>query len=82
MTKLKLGTIIPEKPVRLTVELPAELHRDLTTYAELLIGQTGEEAVTPAKLIPPMIEQFMAGDKGFMRARHNIARSNKNSTLS
>ena len=29
MAKLKLGTIADDKPVKLTVELPADVHRDL-----------------------------------------------------
>ena len=29
MAKLKLGPLVDEKPVRLTVELPAQVHRDL-----------------------------------------------------
>ena len=29
MAKLKLGTIADDKPVKLTVELPAAIHRDL-----------------------------------------------------
>jgi hypothetical protein len=29
MTKLKLGTIEDDKPVKLTVELPAAVHRSL-----------------------------------------------------
>ena len=36
MTKLKLGPIADDKPVKVTVELPATLHRDLTAYAEIL----------------------------------------------
>ncbi len=33
MAKLKLGPIADEKPVKVTLELPASLHRDLTAYA-------------------------------------------------
>jgi hypothetical protein len=29
MTKLKLGPLIEDKPVKVTVELPGPLHRDL-----------------------------------------------------
>lgn len=29
MSKLKLGAILDEKPVKLTVDLPAAIHRDL-----------------------------------------------------
>ena len=36
MTKLKLGPIPDDKPVKLTVDLPAELHRDLIAYGEIL----------------------------------------------
>jgi hypothetical protein len=34
--KLKLGAITVDKPVKLTVQLPANVHRDLLDYAEAL----------------------------------------------
>ena len=40
MTKLKLGPIQDEKPVKLTIELPAAVHRDLTRYDEALALET------------------------------------------
>jgi len=36
MTKLKLDNIQDETPVKLSVELPAHVHRDLISYAEIL----------------------------------------------
>lgn len=36
MTKLKLGPLEDDKPVKLTVELPAVVFRDLKSYAEIL----------------------------------------------
>lgn len=36
MSKLKLGAIAEEKPVRVTIEVPATVHRDLLAYAEAL----------------------------------------------
>jgi hypothetical protein len=36
MTKLKIGSIEDDKPVSLTVKLPAMVYRDLTAYAEIL----------------------------------------------
>ncbi len=39
MTKLKLGAIEDDKPVKLTVELPAAVHRNLVAYADYLNGQ-------------------------------------------
>lgn len=42
MTKLKLGAIPDDKPVKLTVDLPTGVHRDLTACAEALAAQTGQ----------------------------------------
>ena len=39
MVKLKLSVIPDDKPVKLTVELPALVHRDLVAYADYLSGQ-------------------------------------------
>jgi len=36
MTKLKLGPLADDRPVKLTVELPATVHRDLAAYAAAL----------------------------------------------
>ena len=39
MTKLKLGPLADDKPVKITIELPAAVHRDLVAYAQVL-GRT------------------------------------------
>jgi hypothetical protein len=77
MAKLKLGTIESNKPVRLKIEIPAAIHRDLLTYAQALAQETGQGALDPAKIIPPMLAQFMTTDRGFAKARHNAGKSNK-----
>jgi hypothetical protein len=69
MTKLKLGPIANDKPVKVTIELPAPLHRDLAAYAEVLARVTGQPAADPMKLIVPMLERFIATDRGFAKAR-------------
>ncbi|MBR1024676.1 DUF2274 domain-containing protein [Bradyrhizobium viridifuturi] len=69
MAKLKLGALEDDKPVKLVVELSAALHRDLIAYAEIL-GRESGKAVEPAKLVAPMIERFMATDRGFAKLRH------------
>ncbi|MBV5266051.1 DUF2274 domain-containing protein [Pinisolibacter aquiterrae] len=69
MTKLKLGALSDDRPVKLSVELPAAVHRDLVAYAEVLARETGQVAPEPAKLIAPMIERFMATDRGFRRSK-------------
>jgi hypothetical protein len=69
MSKLKLSAIEDDKPVKLTIELPATVHRNLALYAEVLGQGTGKTTVEPAKLIPPMLAQFMATDRAFAKLR-------------
>ncbi len=70
MAKLKLGPLEDDKPVKLTIELPAAVHRDLVIYARLMLENTGGATpVEPAKLIVPMLEKFMATDREFTKAR-------------
>lgn len=79
MAKLKLGPLADDKPVKVTVELPASLHRDLAAYAELLGRETGNAAPDPLKLIVPMLQRFMATDRAFARAkRPGMVRSSSN----
>lgn len=54
MAKLKLGPIADDKPVKVTVELPAPLHRDLSRYAEILGRDAGQPSPDPLRLIVPM----------------------------
>jgi hypothetical protein len=74
MPKLKLGPILDDRPVKLTVELPAELHRDLVAYAEALSRETGQQ-VEPTKLVAPMLARFLASDRWFRSARRPTPRS-------
>lgn len=69
MTKLKLGPLVDHKPVKVTVELPAPVHRDLVAYAAALAAETGGDAVPPEKLVAPMLARFMATDRGFTKNR-------------
>lgn len=71
MSKLKLGPLPDDKPVKVTVELPASVHRDLVAYAEVLGRETGQTAADPVRLIVPMLERFMATDRGFAKARRS-----------
>ena len=49
MEKLKLSAVPDDKPVRLAVELPAAVHRDLITYAEVLGRETVMHLVAMGK---------------------------------
>ncbi|MBY5836287.1 DUF2274 domain-containing protein [Rhizobium leguminosarum] len=74
MTKLKLGPIADDKPVKVSLELPASLHSDLIAYADLLARETGQPATDPVKLIVPMLVRFISTDRGFARARKAVTR--------
>lgn len=77
MAKLKLGAIESDKPIRITVELPATVHRDLLVYARALAQETGQTELAPAKLIPAMLARFMATDRGFAKLRRNNGKLNE-----
>jgi hypothetical protein len=72
MTKLKLSAIPDDRPVKIAVELPATVHRDLVAYAKVLGRETGQPVADPAKLIAPMLARFMMTDRAFSRARRDI----------
>lgn len=69
MAGLKLGPLVEDKPVRVTLELPGPVHRDLVRYAAALGAQTGQAPVTPDRLVAPMLARFMATDRAFARTR-------------
>lgn len=70
MSKLRLGPLVEEKPVKLTVELPGSLMRDLADYAGIHAKLTGlATPLPPERLIAPMIERFIASDREFGKQR-------------
>ncbi|QDH33834.1 DUF2274 domain-containing protein [Porphyrobacter sp. YT40] len=73
MTRLRLSDITGEKPVKLTIEIPARLHRELASYAAVLNGGSSAGAPQPADLVAPMLERFIASDRGFARQRRKAA---------
>jgi hypothetical protein len=68
MTKLKLSAIPDDRPVKVTVEFPGAVHRDLVAYAEVFAQEHGQK-IEPAKLVPSMLARFMSTDRAFVRAR-------------
>ncbi len=64
--KLRLGPLPKTENVKLAFACPASLKADLDHYAALHT-QTYGEAVDAEKLIPHMLEAFMAGDRGFKK---------------
>ena len=71
--KLRLGPLPKTESVKLTFACPASLKADLDRYASLHAQAYGE-AVDAEKLIPHMLEAFMAGIGDSGRARRPGAR--------
>jgi hypothetical protein len=74
MTKLKLAALTDDRPVKLAIELPAALHRDLVAYAGVL-GREAGQTIDPVRLIAPMLARFMATDWAFAKARRQEAQA-------
>jgi hypothetical protein len=69
VAQLKIAVLPDDRPVKIALELPAAVHRDLAAYAEILARQSGHAVADPAKLIAPMLARFMATDRAFARSR-------------
>jgi hypothetical protein len=69
VTRLKLADLADEKPVRVTVELSARLHRELIAYAAAINGGDTKGAPTVERIVPPMLERFVSSDRGFAKVR-------------
>ncbi len=68
MSKLELGPILDDKPVKLTVELPANTYLD--AYGEAR-HRGSSQMIEPAKMVAPMLARFMAFDRAIAKARRN-----------
>lgn len=69
MNKLKLRPLEDEAPIKMTIEVPPATHRNLVAYAQAHAAQTGGKAAEPVRLVVPMLDQFMASDRAFVRGR-------------
>lgn len=78
MPSLKLGAIPEDKPVRMTITLPAALARDLEAYAQAWSRETGR-TLAARHLVPHMLEAFIRSDKGFAAAKR--AGQNRDQTM-
>lgn len=74
MAKLKLGPLGDDKPVKVTLDIPASLHRDLVAYIAILGQETGQAATDPVRLIVPMLQRFIVSDRGFAKVRRESRR--------
>lgn len=72
MTKLKIRALPDERPIKVSIELPASVHRDLLAYAKAVASESGQPIIEPGKLIAPMLARFMATDRGFAKLRRAV----------
>lgn len=72
MTKLKIVALPDERPVKVSIELPASVHRDLLAYARAVASESGQPISEPGKLIAPMLARFMATDRAFAKLRRAV----------
>ena len=78
MTKLKLAPLVDDRPVKLSIELPASIYRDLVAYGELLARTTGTAGpIEPARLIAPMLDRFISTDRVFAKARRTASSNSR-----
>ena len=68
MPELKLPKLPDRTPVKLTFNASPELKQSLEDYAAIY-RQTYSTDEPVAELIPVMLEAFLAGDRGFLKAR-------------
>ncbi|HLG89151.1 MAG TPA: DUF2274 domain-containing protein [Alphaproteobacteria bacterium] len=66
MARLKLGPLPDDRPVKLTIAIPADLKRALDAYAAAYAAESGRQWETK-KLIPHILAAFLKSDKAFSR---------------
>jgi hypothetical protein len=71
--RLKLGALIDDKPVKITVELPSSVHRNLISNAECFSSPKRPIDWRFTELIAPMVARFLATDTALSRNRENRA---------
>lgn len=69
MAALRLGALVDDRPVKMSIELPAAVHRDLLAYAAIHAAENGRDPPHPDKLVGPILAQFMAEDREFVKAK-------------
>ena len=73
MPELKLAKLPDRTPVKITITVTPDLNAALNQYAQAYRATYGEtESV--AELIPYMLGSFLAGDRGFAKARKGEGR--------
>lgn len=70
---IRLAALPNDKPVKMTIELPAPVHLDLVSYAEVLARASGRSVSDPGKLVRQCSHdswQLIAHSKKFVINAH------------
>lgn len=76
MADLKLPKLPDRTPVKLTITVMPDLHRALGDYAAIYNETYGQDEPL-AELVPHMLAAFLAGDRGFAKARDTRAKAGR-----
>lgn len=70
MSGIRLTRLPDRTPVKMTLQMPPQLHADLSLYANLYATTYGQE-VPIADLICAILTEYLANDRVFVRARRS-----------
>ncbi len=71
MAKLRIGPLPDDRPVKRTITFTAALDALIRDYAAAIAAQDGlSEAPTIEKLVPIIVERFIATDRAFRAPMH------------
>lgn len=71
VAELRLGKLPDRTPIKLAIAVPPDLKAAFDDYAVVYRSTYGQEE-SISDLIPAMLVQFLAGDRGFVRAREAL----------
>ena len=70
MANLKIAALPDDKPVKLTIDLPAAVQRDLLAYAQSLVPESKKPETELPRLVVAMVIKFMSSDRAFLKSKH------------
>ena len=71
MAELRLGKLPDRTPIKPAIAVPPDLKAALDDYAVVYRSTYGQEE-SVSDLIPATLVQFLAGDRGFAKAREAL----------
>lgn len=72
MADLKLPKLPDRTPIKMTINVPPDLHQALSDYASVYEATYGQRE-SIADLVPFMLASFLESDRTFVRARRGQA---------